>query len=194
MSKNYEIELSEESIKGFTKELDKIEKKITNDSLNKFLMDKCRDTLEYIMHNENVEGTQRGSEYIEGNHEEKGKGYIRLYNDSVIDIEGADTFLSEEAKETYPSRLSLAALMEYGTGLRGAESSKNTGDEWEYMVRPNRDYREGWDWNNQSYSDFPSHTEGQEGKYIYFQLHEQVVEHIDEWMIEYFDKVLGGSL
>ena len=194
MSKNFQIELSEDGFKDFAKKLDKIGKNLDSDDFNKFLMKKCRDMLEYIMHNEDVEGDQRGAEYIQGNHEETGKDYIRLFNDSEIDIDSQDTWLNDYGKSFYPSKLSLAELIEYGTGLIGAQNSKNTGEEWDYMVNPNRDYSEGWEWNNQSYSNFPSITQGQAGKYIYFQLYEQVLEHIDEWVIEYFDKLLGGNV
>ena len=200
MSKNFEIELSEDGFKDFAKALDKIGKKLDSDDFNKFLMGKCRDTLEYIMHNENIEEVQRGGEYIEGNHEESGKNYIRLYNDSEIDIESQDTWLNDYGKMFYPSTLSLAQLIEYGAGLIGARSSKNTGDEWDYMVNENRNngnlrsYEEGWEWNNQSYSNFPSVTQGQEGKYIYYQLYEEVLKHIDEWVSEYVERLIGGSV
>lgn len=194
MAKTYEIELSEESITKLGNTLEKIGNKLDTDDFNKFLMSKCKEELENLMYYEDVDGDQRGAEYKAGNHEEMGKDYIELYNDSEIDIASQDTWLNDYGKTFYPDRLSLAELIEYGAGLIGSQSSKNTGDEWEYMANPNRDYQEGWGWNNQSYSDFPSHTMGQEGRYIYFQLAEKVEDKLENWVSEYIEKLIGGSL
>jgi DNA-binding transcriptional ArsR family regulator len=107
---------------------------------------------------------------------------------------GRNVKLTDYGKEFYPDKLSLAELIEYGTGLVGAESSKHTGDEWEYMANPNRDYKDGWEWNNESYSNFPTPTMGQEGRYIYYQLAEYVKEHLENWVDEYIGKLIGGNL
>lgn len=191
MSKNFEIELSEDGFKDFAKSLDKIGKKLDSDDFNKFLIEKCKKELDDIMQNENVEEDKRGAEYIAGNHEESNKNYIRLYNDSEIDIESSTTFFSEVAKNSYPSKLSLAEMIEYGTGLIGSLYSKGTGDEWQYAKRSTRDYTKGWEWNNNGE---PEHTFGEAGRYIYFQLEERVRAHIDEWVAEYFDRLLGGNV
>lgn len=194
MSKTYEVELSQQGMSNLSKTLEKIGKGLDNDDFNKFLMNKCRKELDDIMFYEDVESDQRGAEYLAGNHEEMGKNYIELYNDSEIDIDSQDTWLNDYGKQFYPDRLSLAELVEYGAGVVGAESSKNTGDEWSYMINPYRDYDEGWEWNNQSYPDFPSHTLGQEGRYIYYQLAERVQSKLDGWVGEYISKLIGGSL
>lgn len=192
MTKTYTVELSEEGINSLKKALDKISKKLDNEDFNKFLMEKCKEELEDIMYYEDVDGDQRGAEYIAGNHDKMGKNYIHLYNNSEIDIASADTWLNDYGKEFYPDKLSLAELIEYGTGLVGAESSKHTGDEWEYMANPNRNYQDGWEWNNESYPDSPSPTMGQEGRYIYFQLAERVRKNLNKWVEEYINKLLGG--
>lgn len=187
----YTIELSEEGIKNYIKTLEKIEKAFSSDDFHKYLLDKCRELLTLIIEKENVSEIERAGEYLEGCQDEIGKGYIYLYNDSTIDIPSSDTFFSDYAKQFYPIELSLAELVEYGTGLVGAESSKNTGDEWEYMANPKRDYREGWEWKNGTHA---VHTMGQEGKYIYFQLKEEIEKNIDKWVNDYFINLIGGSL
>ena len=194
MNKTYEIELSEEGIGRLQNALEKIGNKLDTNDFNKFLMEKCKKKLEDLMFYEDVDGDQRGDEYKAGNHDEMGKDYIYLYNNSEIDIASQDTWLNDYGKEFYPDKLSLAELIEYGTGLVGAESSKHTGDEWEYMANPNRDYKDGWEWNNESYSNFPTPTMGQEGRYIYYQLAEYVKEHLESWVDEYIGKLIGGNL
>ena len=200
MSKTYNVELSEQGIKSLKDTLNKINKKLDNDGFNKFLMAKCKEELENIMYYEDVDGDQRGAEYIAGNHDKTGKDYVHLYNDSEIDIESQDTWLNDWGKNYYPEKLSLAELIEYGTGLVGAQSSKNTGDEWEYMANPKRkdgtlrSYEDGWEWNNESYPSSPTPTTGQEGRYIYFQLAEKVRANLDKWVEEYINELIGGSL
>lgn len=189
MTKTYNYELSVDSLEKLSKKLEEIEKSLSYDGLNKFLMDKCKARLEEILKETNVDGDQRASEYLAGNKTEIGKNYIKLYNDSEIDIPSADTFFSEEWKKNYPERLSLAELIEYGTGLVGSQSSLNTGDEWEYMANYGRNYEEGWEYNNNGNK---VHTMGQEGRYIYYQLYQYVKDHADEWLVEYFNTILGS--
>ena len=192
MTKTYNYELSVDSLEKLSKKLEEIEKSLSYDGLNKFLMDKCKARLEEILKETNVEGDQRASEYLAGNKTEIGKNYIELFNDSEIDIPSADTFFSEEWKKNYPEKLSLAELIEYGAGLVGYQSSRKTGDEWEYMANYGRDYEKGWKWRNVSYPSFPSPTKGQEGRYIYYQLYQYVKDHADEWLEEYFNAILGS--
>lgn len=194
MSKTYEITLSEQGIKSLASVLDKIGKELDSNDFNSFLMRKCRKELDDIMFYEDVESDQRGAEYLAGNHDEMGKDYIELYNDSEINIPSQDTWFNDWGKTFYPDNLSLAELIEYGAGIIGSQNSKNTGDEWEYMANPNRNYEEGWEWDNSSYPDFPSHTLGQEGRYIYYQLAERVQAKLDGWVGEYIEKLIGGSL
>jgi hypothetical protein len=194
MNRVYEIELSEESLKKFSSTLEKIESKISGEDFSRFLLKKCNDLLSKIMERENIGEEQRVFDYLAGNKNNIGKDFVQLYNDSEIDIASQDTWFNDYGKQFYPSKLSLAELVEYGTGVIGSLYSRNTGDEWEYEVNPNRDYDKGWEWNNASYPSSESPTLGQAGKYIYFQLQEEAREHIEEWVVEYIDSLIGGSV
>lgn len=194
MNRVYEIELSEESLKKFSSTLEKIESKISGEDFSRFLLKKCNDLLSKIMERENIGEEQRVFDYLAGNKNNIGKDFVQLYNDSEIDIASQDTWFNDYGKQFYPSKLSLAELVEYGTGVIGSLYSKNTGDEWEYMANPNRDYKKGWEWNNESYPSSENPTLGQAGKYIYFQLQEEVEKHIEEWVVEYIDSIIGGSV
>ena len=194
MNRVYEIELSEEGLKKFESTLNKVESKINGEEFSKFLLAKCKKVLDEILERENINEEQRVGDYLAGNKTEIGKDFVQLYNDSVIDIASQDTWLNDYGKDFYPSELSLAELVEYGTGLIGALYSRNTGNEWEYEANPNRDYRKGWSWDNSSFPTSENPTLGQAGKYIYFQLQEEVIKHIEEWLIEYIDSLIGGSV
>lgn len=191
MNTTYRIELSTESINKLISTTNKVKKALSSEEFNKFILGKCKEVLDLILEFENIASDEKATDYLEGNKTEITKNYVELYNDSEIDIPDADTFFSEYAKQFYPIKLSLAELVEYGTGLVGAQSSKGTGDEWEYMVNKNRDYSEGWEWKNGTHAE---HTMGQEGRYIYFQLKETVEEHLDEWVEEYLERILSENL
>lgn len=194
MNKTYEIELSEESLKKFSSTLSKIENKISGEDFSKFLLKKCNALLDEILQREDINEEQRAGDYLAGNKNEIGKDFVQLYNDSVIDVASADTWFNDYGKQFYDSTLSLAELVEYGTGVIGALYSRNIGDEWEYEMNPNRDYSEGWVWDNSSFPTSESPTLGQAGKYIYFQLQEEAEKHLEEWVGEYIDELIGGSL
>ena len=203
MDTTYRIELSTESINKLISTTNKVKKALSSEEFNKFILGKCKEVLDLILEFENIASDEKATDYLEGNKTEITKNYVELYNDSEIDIPDADTFFSEYAKQFYPIKLSLAELVEYGTGLVGAQSSKGTGDEWEYMVNQNRNdpnymlygryasYDAGWEWKNGSNREI---TRGQEGRYIYFQLKETVEEHLDEWVEEYLERILSENL
>lgn len=193
MSKNYDIELTENNLKKYIDKLKKVEQALKGEEFRKFILNKAKAILQEIMENNDIStDDENAGDYVNGNKTEIGKDYVYLFNDSVIDVKSLDTFFNEDTKANYPENLSLAALVEYGTGLVGAQSSKNTGKEWEYMANPNRDYSQGWIWKGKNGSIV--RTMGKEGKYIYYELSEQVKEHLDEWVNEYLEKVLGGSV
>lgn len=193
MSKNYDIELTENNLKKYIDKLKKVEQALKGEEFRKFILNKAKAILQEIMENNDISTDDENTgDYVNGNKTEIGKDYVYLFNDSVIDVKNLDTFFNEDTKANYPENLSLAALVEYGTGLVGAQSSKNTGKEWEYMTNPNRDYSKGWIWKGKNGSIV--RTMGKEGKYIYYELSEQVKEHLDEWVNEYLEKVLGGSV
>jgi hypothetical protein len=193
MNKNYDIELTEANLKKYANKLEKVEKALKGEEFRKFILSKAKTTLQEIMESNDIStDDENAGDYVNGNKTEIGKDYVYLFNDSVIDVKSLNTFFNEDTKANYPDTLSLAALIEYGTGLEGYQSSKNTGKEWEYMANPNRDYSKGWVWKGANGQ--PIRTLGKEGKYIYYELSEKVEEQLDEWVKEYLEEVIGGII
>lgn len=191
MSKKYEFELTEGNLEKYIDNLEKVEKALKSYEFRAFILNKCKSLLDTIMEYTDIASEQRADDYVAGNKTEIGKDYVYLYNDSTINIESADTWLNDYGKNFYPDELSLAELVEYGAGLVGSQNAKGIDGEWEYMVNPKRDYEEGWNWNNKGTIE---HTQGQAGRYIYYELSEQVRKHLDEWVNEYLENAIGGNI
>ena len=183
--------LSSESLEKYIQTINKVKDAILNGGLDNYLKEKGETALDNIMKKEDVDSDQRASDYIAGNKVEIKPNEIVFINDSEIDIASQDTWFNDYGKEFYPEKLSLADLIEYGTGIIGSQSSKNTGKEWEYMMNPNRDYKEGWEWNNNGVA---VHTEGQAGRYIYYGLTEEINAKLETWIEDFFKGITGGNV
>ena len=191
MSKTYEFELTEENIKKYADNIESLKKVFPGEGLKKYILQQCEELLDQIMLERNVASDEKADAYVSGNKTEIGKDYVYLYNDSEIDVANADTWLNDYGKIFYPDKLSLAELVEYGTGLVGSENAIGIEDGWEYMQNTNRNYQEGWEWNNNGQTE---HTQGQAGRYIYYELAEKIEENLDRWIEEYIDNAIGGNV
>ena len=202
MSKIYEVELSEESLTKLIEKYKNLSKALSSSEFKQFLLEKCKKTRDEIMlerdiaHIEDVNNSanqEKVDAYTSANKEEIDGNTITLYNDSVIDIDSANTFFSEEYRNThYPADFSLAELVEYGAGLVGANSSLGTGDEWDYTINAGRDYSAGWHYKSDN--DIPELTQGSEGKYIYYFLAKAIEENIENWVDEFLEEKNGDVL
>ena len=117
MAKKYEIDIFDvEQIKDFQNELSELDKMIQSKSFMQFLGNKCLKELKNIIDKSsaNYEYIPQMSEYKSNNKKEVGQDYVRIYNDSMVDMTG----ISEKTLARYPEGLSLAKLIEFGTGIR----------------------------------------------------------------------------
>lgn len=200
--KVYTVELNQENLQKLIRKYNNVSKAISSMEFKQFLLDKCKLLRDEIMierdiaHIEDVNDSanqEKVDAYTSGNKEEISGDTITLYNDSVIDIQSTNTFFSTEYRDAfYPSELSLAELVEYGAGLVGADSSLNTGEEWEYAVNSGRDYSQGWYYKSDN--GIPQSTQGSEGKYIYYYLTKAIEDNIEKWVEEFLDKKIGSGL
>lgn len=202
MDKIYQVDLNVEDLSKFANKIKEISKALSSMEFKQFLLEKCKTMRDEVMLQRDIAHIEEANDsanqekvdaYTSGNKEEIVGDTISLYNDSVIDIDSANTFFSEEYRDThYPAEFSLAELVEYGAGLVGAESSLNTGDEWEYTVNSGRDYSLGWKYKSDN--DLPAETQGSEGKYIYYYLAQAIEDNIEYWVDEFLDRKIGSGL
>lgn len=201
-NKIYQVELTLDNLSKLINKYNNVSKSLGTMEFKEFLLDKCIKARNQIMldrdiaHIENANDSanqEKVDKYIAGNHEEINGDTISLYNDAHLSVGELTHFFNETYRDTqYSDGFSLSELVEYGAGLVGASSSLGTGDEWEYESNSKRDYNEGWSYKGDNGS--PEHTNGSEGKYIYYYLAETIENNIDDWVEEFLDKKMGSVL
>lgn len=109
----YEINIFDlEQIQGIEKKLSKLDEALQSEDFMVFLADKCMVELNKIIDKElRTEGYE--TEYRDNNNYETKQGQVRIYNDSMVDLSN----LSPETLLRYPEGLSLAKIIEFGTGI-----------------------------------------------------------------------------
>ncbi len=201
-NKIYEVEFSEEGLTKLITKYSRLSKLFESKEFKEYLLEKCKKARDQIMLDRDIAHIEEANDssnqekvdaYVSGNHEEINGDTILLYNNAHFSVEELTHFYNPMYRTTqYSDGLSIAELVEYGSGIRGAESSLGTGDEWEYEVNEYRDYNEGWNY----YGDngVAEHTFGSEGKYIYYYLAKAIEDNIENWVDEYIEEKMGSVL
>lgn len=154
---------------------------------NKFLKDKVWETLQRVMNNKLIGGTTNDmaiEKYKASNHiVDEGNGFI-LYNDCTI---AADT----KNPSNYPNgEFSIALAFEYGVGIVG-EGTYDKGTSkftpWEYNVNK---YNFGWKYPTENGENGYDTTYGYQGFEIYRTIVDEVNRNLNNWVKEYYGKVV----
>lgn len=184
MARKYDIDIFDiKEIESFQKELSNLEELLQSKKFMRFIGNKCLKELKKIIRksaggNEYIPQMQ---EYKSSNKIEVEKDSVRIYNDSMVDMSN----VSEKTLQNYPEGLSLAKLIEFGTGIRGTSDEEY---EWLTEYNPNRDYTNGWFYEKDGQLYW---TKGQQGYFIYQQLSDVVKEHIHNWVWEFVENNMG---
>jgi len=156
----------------------KLAKMKTDTSFQKFMQDKCLQTVNRIAR-ESLGGTTNDeyiSEYILRNKiEEKSDGFI-LYNDLVIPA------VIASARSGYEEGFPLALAFEYGVGIVGQNNPVNGA--WQYNVH---NYQNGWYYKDMSTGE-AIHTYGYQGAEVYRKTAMEVQNQLSNWVNEYYSK------
>lgn len=200
-NKIYQLDLDEASVDKLEKQLLGVSNALSSREFKDFLLKKCIEARDEIMLEKDIAHIEEANDsanqekvdlYVSSNHTAIVGDTISLYNDAYLDKDDLSHFFSEEYKNAnYGDGISLAELVEYGTGIRGAGSSIGDPDEWEYEVNPDRDYSEGWSYKGDN--GIREHTIGKEGKYIYYTLANVIEKNIDSWVDEFIDLKIGSG-
>ena len=162
-----------------------------SEEFQKFILEKCKNALDTIcsMNMPLPEGLD--VQYMQGMKTRMSDNEIELYNDSEIDIE-SKKYMKETTKAKYPSKLSLAQIIEYGIGYKALESDvpdypkEMLPSTWKLDV--NNHGIEGWYY----YDDDGTliWTNGFAGKFIFLKLMVNVKTNISLWLDEYIEKYM----
>jgi len=162
-------------------EIDKIPKIFSSKPFKEFIADKCLNVLNdiqsYSLGDYDADNTDI-SRYQNNHKVEYGNDYLLIFNDTNLD-QGDMWWVSEETKEHYPDGISIAYIVEYGTGILGTSQ-----DDWQTDI--NGHGNKGWVYNNPN-TGRPTWTRGMEGRFIYQKLLDRVKKDFGKWVLEYME-------
>lgn len=179
------IELSIENLYDASlleKELNDLSNVFNSTEFKTFIGEKCLKILDNLTQNnlgtfnEHSIFDAKVEEYIKNCKYKLENDYIVIYNETTL-TQQEMTWVSDKTKENYPEGISIAYIIEYGTGLLGDSNSEN---EWEVNIN---NYKSSW-----SYKDPEGrirHTQGIEGRYIYDKMMQEVEIDFADWVEEY---------
>lgn len=178
----YTVNLSKNGIKRLQKYLEELKKSFSNQDFLEYLQDKSFQVLTQIT-NQNLNSDELG-EYVHtyrNSHQKAIEGdTIYLWNETMVDLDSLN--LSEKTKQNYSKGLSLAKIVEYGTGVLGSRSEASQyADNWEYDVNGHGD--KGWFY--QDMSGKLHFTRGIEGRLIFYKTKQEIEKNFGKWVTEY---------
>jgi len=111
--KKYEVNIFDlKQLKELENRFSNLEEMLNSEQFMIFLADKCMVELNKIIDKE-LRTEEYETDYRDNNNYETSKEQIRIYNDSMVDLSS----VSEQTLMNYPEGLSLAKLIEFGTGI-----------------------------------------------------------------------------
>lgn len=179
--KKYEIDIfDEKQLKELQKVFGNVANALESEEFMDFIALKCMKELNSIIDaNLRTEGYE--TEYRDNNHYETNKDQIHIYNDSMVDLSN----LESETAANYPEGLSLAKIIEFGTGIEGSDSADY---DWKTEFNPERDYSKGWVYEKNGQLHW---TKGQQGHFIYQKLLTATQQNMESWVMEYLTNKLN---
>lgn len=178
-----------ELIKDIQKDIDLFK----NRKFKEFIAEKCLkelkdicDIVTFSMDFENSVFHEKVQEYEQSHKKVIGSNHVTIYNSTRL-AQDEMFWVSTTTRENYPHGISIAKIVEYGTGIKGTSQ-----DDWQTDVNGhgakawayyNPDSINGWEgaspiiWSH-----------GIEGKFVYQKLYDRIIENFEMWTIEFLDK------
>ena len=179
-----------DGFEAFERFLSSLNKAIESRELKVYIKKQAEDLREKVMQDKDIEHIENennsanqekvskykssNGSYIEGNS-------ITLYNDAFMTNDELTHFFNTTNRDKNYEGWSLVEQVEYGTGIVGASSSQNIGDEW------GMGSKQGWVYKGDSDED-KVFTRGTQGKYIYYDLYLRSKDNVGDWVYNYLDK------
>lgn len=190
----YEYDLdNRQDLNEMLGELDLIKDLFANSEFKRFIAKKCLEELADICNytlvtfDEHSVFDAKVQEYEENHKYRIGSDYILIYNNTML-AQDEMWWVSPTTRENYPHGISIAKIIEYGTGIRG--TSQN---DWQTDV--NGHGSAGWtyynpdNWGSSNKVESLVHTTGLEGRFIYQKLADSVERKFDAWVGEYIERL-----
>lgn len=123
-------------------------------------------------------------EYKKNNVATVTKDYIEIKNDTMLTQEEM-YWVSDKTKQRYPDGISIAYIIEYGTGLRGVEA-----EDWTINL-PSPSKKSDGSWNFTRDGKKYIKVTGTSPKLVYLALRGEVEQRFEDWVLEYIERELG---
>lgn len=182
----YEINLSDKGFKELKKNIKKVQSTFLDDKFIYYLANKSFQLLNQItQQNLNLDELNQYEHFYRNNHQMKVlKDEIDIWNDTMVDLDSLN--LSDKTRANYSSGLSLAKIVEYGTGIVGANSEASSiAKDWQYDM--NNHGNDGWFYEDNSGQ--LHFTRGIEGRLIFYKTKEEIEKNLDKWVSDYINKL-----
>lgn len=171
------------NLKGLENHIQYVNKMLkmkTDRKFQKFIQDKCMETLNKVIDERLVGGTTNDnaiSLYKSSNHiQEETDGFI-IYNNAKIPAQAKDT-------TGYPSgQFSIALAFEYGVGIIGQNTPDPNNHAWAYNIKG---YNFGWYYKGED--GYYHETGGYQGFEIYRYTADRIMQNLKSWVNEYYKK------
>lgn len=184
----YKIEVL--NLKGLNKHIDYVNKMLnmkTDKSFQRFIQEKCWNTLQEVMNERLIGGTTNDDQielYKNSNHIVEDKEGFIIYNDAKIPADYYNILPFDTS--SYPSGMfSIALAFEYGVGIIGENT--NNPNAWQYNLG---DYNFGWYLPKNVYGKSGISTAGYMGFEIYRFTADRIKMRLSKWVNEYYSEVL----
>lgn len=182
----YEYDISKNSdFQALLQYFDDIEKAFTSKKFFEYLADKCMKELDRIM-SENLVGYDEHSVFYGKLDEYKNNNKLTFTDNGFIisndtNMEQSEMWwVSPKTRDNYPDGISIAYIVEYGTGLKGTSQ-----DDWQVNVH---NYgSNGWRFVDPD-TGFLKVSTGSEGRFIYQKLRDRIEEMASIWIYYYFER------
>lgn len=183
---SYEYNLwSPTDLKALEKDIRNFNELFSKKKFREFIASKCMEELEDIQSytefpSEHSVFDEKVEEYIRSHKKEVKKSSVEIYNDTNLE-QSEMYWVSQKTLPNYPNGISIAKIIEYGTGIRGFST-----DDW--YADMNNHGSKGWRYYDPDDLDTVVHTWGLEGRFIYLQLYDRVKDKAIDWVLEYMEK------
>ena len=188
----FRVNTNVDSIKKIDKHIElvnKMKNMKTDTDFQKFIKNKCWETLNNVINNKLKSGLTTNDDsislYINSNHiEDLEDGFI-IYNDAKVP---ANVFGNQNIAENYPNgEFSIALAFEYGVGIVGEKT--NNENAWDYNVR---NYNFGWYLPKNVLGQSGIRYVGYEGFEIYRFTANEIETQLPKWVNDYYRRVTNG--
>lgn len=176
-------------LESVVENLEEIQELFGSNKFKEFIAEKCLDEVKTItnqkigsldLYKDGI-GALEKDKYVESHHKEVTGKSITIYNDAMLEQDEM-TWVSEKTRKRYPNGISIAKIIEWGTGIKGIEA-----DDWQVNVPSPSKHKDGT-WTFKRDDNIYKNIAGSSPQLIYLQLEDSVRQKFSSWVDEFLKR------